>query len=105
MIVHVTPNGDLRFVTNPELQTLTALGPTTRQRASRIVPQNVFLRVLFRVLRSCVSDASGCAGWTRRWRCPWLADLRLSGGPILGPFPIRQQALAAEVDWLTEHGF
>ncbi|MGA2617888.1 MAG: hypothetical protein ABSF26_09770 [Thermoguttaceae bacterium] len=30
----------------------------------------------------------------------WIADLGLSGGPILGPFPKRSDALAAESEWL-----
>jgi hypothetical protein len=33
----------------------------------------------------------------------WHADLRLLLGPVLGPFPCRSQALAAEVAWLEEH--
>jgi hypothetical protein len=33
----------------------------------------------------------------------WLADLAPVGGPVLGPFDRRGQALAAEQDWLDEH--
>lgn len=33
----------------------------------------------------------------------WTADLALSGGPVLGPFGLRSEALAAEVAWLREH--
>ena len=33
----------------------------------------------------------------------WWADLEPSGGPILGPFPLRSAALDAEHDWLTRH--
>ncbi len=33
----------------------------------------------------------------------WFADLSPAGGPRLGPFPRRSQALAAEVVWLEEH--
>ena len=33
----------------------------------------------------------------------WWADLEPSGGPILGPFPLRSTALDAEHDWLTRH--
>lgn len=31
----------------------------------------------------------------------WTADLALIGGPQLGPFPTRGEALAAEIAWLT----
>lgn len=30
----------------------------------------------------------------------WYADMLLVGGPTLGPFPKRQQALGAEIKWL-----
>jgi hypothetical protein len=30
----------------------------------------------------------------------WSADLGPVGGPVLGPFPRRSEALAAEVAWL-----
>lgn len=30
----------------------------------------------------------------------WTADLGPVGGPVLGPFPLRAEALAAEVQWL-----
>ncbi|QDT15078.1 hypothetical protein [Alienimonas californiensis] len=33
----------------------------------------------------------------------WTADLSPSGGPVLGPYPLRSAALAAEADWLTRN--
>jgi hypothetical protein len=33
----------------------------------------------------------------------WLADLAPVGGPILGPFGQRSEALAAESEWLAIH--
>jgi hypothetical protein len=33
----------------------------------------------------------------------WLADLSPVGGPVLGPFDLRSQALEAEHAWLCEH--
>ncbi|MFH5804353.1 hypothetical protein [Alienimonas sp. DA493] len=33
----------------------------------------------------------------------WTADLSPSGGPVLGPFPLRSDALTAEADWLTRN--
>jgi hypothetical protein len=33
----------------------------------------------------------------------WHADLSPCGGPVLGPFDLRSQALEAERAWLEEH--
>lgn len=33
----------------------------------------------------------------------WQADLSPVGGPVLGPFALRSEALAAEVEWLRRH--
>ena len=33
----------------------------------------------------------------------WWADLGPVGGPTLGPFGRRSEALAAELDWLERH--
>jgi hypothetical protein len=33
----------------------------------------------------------------------WIADMGPSNGPILGPFPTREQALAEEVKWLEKN--
>ena len=33
----------------------------------------------------------------------WTADMKLSGGPILGPFTKRSDALKAEVEWLKDN--
>lgn len=33
----------------------------------------------------------------------WTADLAPCGGPVLGPFAVRSEALAAEVAWLKVH--
>lgn len=35
----------------------------------------------------------------------WQADLSPVDGPVLGPFALRSQALAAEVEWLQTHWF
>jgi len=33
----------------------------------------------------------------------WEADMGPSGGPVLGPFDLRQEAIDAELAWLNKH--
>jgi len=33
----------------------------------------------------------------------WTADLSPCGGPVLGPFAVRSEAIQAEIAWLVEH--
>jgi hypothetical protein len=55
---------------------LSVLGPLSIERASHVEP-----------------DAEG----------RWWADLSPAGGPTLGPFSRRSEALTAEVQWLETH--
>ncbi|MHB0956273.1 MAG: hypothetical protein ACYC0X_07830 [Pirellulaceae bacterium] len=67
--------GCVRFVYTDAID-LTSLGPPTIRRASSVEP-----------------DARG----------HWHADLSPVGGPVLGPFLWRCDALHAERCWLAEH--
>jgi len=71
----VDPRGVVRAVYAEDVD-LAALGRPTIARASHVEP-----------------DAEG----------RWTADLSLCGGPTLGPFARRGEALAAEVAWLETH--
>ena len=75
MQVVVTADGSVRFVYAETLD-LRSLGPTVIRRGSYVEP-----------------DAAGM----------WLVDLGPVGGPRLGPFATRSEALEAEVAWLQEH--
>lgn len=68
----ITPSGAISCI-YCELIDLTALGSPTISRASHVEP-----------------DQQG----------RWLADLSPVKGPILGPFAVRSEALAAEHAWL-----
>jgi hypothetical protein len=71
----IDPRGKVRCLYGEAID-LTALGTVSIQRASHVEP-----------------DQSG----------QWWADLALSNGPRLGPFPKRSEALQAESDWLHQH--
>lgn len=73
----IAPNGDLRFIYNDDAAALLTAGKATVTRVSHVEP---------------------CAGG-------WSADMAPVGGPVLGPFTLRGDALAAEVAWLrSERG-
>jgi hypothetical protein len=71
----IDPAGHVRAVYAEDIA-LDALGPLYITRASRVEP-------------------------TQDGR--WTADLSPVGGPVLGPFPRRSAALAAEAAWLGRH--
>ena len=71
----VAPDGSIVTLYDEDLD-LSALGILRVERAGRVEP-----------------DAEG----------RWTADLAPSGGPVLGPFARRSEALAAEVAWLLSH--
>ena len=68
----VSPDGTVRAIYAEDIQ-LTNLGSAVISRASHVEP-----------------DSQG----------RWLADLSPVGGPVLGPFDRRSEALAAELAWL-----
>jgi hypothetical protein len=71
----ISPAGVIRCLYSEELD-LKRLGRLTITRGSHVEP-----------------DESG----------QWSADLAPVGGPRLGPFPKRSQALEAEQEWLEQH--
>jgi hypothetical protein len=72
MTITIQPDGTARCLYD-ETISLDALGAATITRASHVEP-----------------DAQG----------QWTADMSPVAGPMLGPFPTRSMALAAEADWL-----
>lgn len=78
--MRVSPNGEITAIHNDHLVGLykDVRGTATIKRASHVEPR---------------PDGQ------------WEADMKPSGGPILGPFLTRQEALDAEVDWLKDKLF
>jgi hypothetical protein len=75
MMLIVAPSGSIRAIYSEDFDYL-ALGHPMIRRASHVEP-----------------DECGV----------WHADLGPVGGPVLGPFHHRSQALAAEISWLESH--
>jgi len=76
MEIVVAPAGGLARCVYAEAIDLTRLGEVEVRRASHVEP-----------------DGDG----------GWRADLSPVGGPSLGPFDLRSEALAAEGAWLAEY--
>jgi hypothetical protein len=71
----ITPDGNITGIYSEEIA-IHSLGTPTIERASDVEPD---------------------------WDGSWTADLRRSGGPVLGPFENRSMAIEAEVAWLEQH--
>jgi hypothetical protein len=78
MLIEVRPDGSLKMLYDDSLKSLMEQGKTEVKRASDVEPD-------------------GKGGWT--------ADLTRVGGPILGPFNLREEALDAEKNWLWDNKF
>lgn len=77
-VVYVDQNGTVRLIYADALAPLArSLGPIDVRRASHVEP-----------------DPAGL----------WVADMAPVGGPSLGPYETRAEALEAETQWLTDHG-
>jgi hypothetical protein len=75
--VIVEPNGMVRFIYDDDLASVMQdVGSLSVARASHVEP---------------TSDGR------------WSADMSPVGGPMLGPFDTRSEALTREVDWLNAH--
>ncbi len=77
-VINISPTGQISFVYDDALRGLMGAGKATIARASHVEP-----------------NADGM----------WEADLSPVGGPKLGPFTKRTQALRAERDWLHANHF
>lgn len=75
--IQVSPEGELSFIYDDLLVDLLEEGSSSVLRVSTVEP--------------------GEGGWR--------ADLAPVGGPVLGPFKLRSDALAAEVAWLKKNLF
>lgn len=74
--IFIAPDGEARFIYDDLLAGLISQDDGTTRRASHVEP---------------TADGKG-----------WTADLRPVGGPTLGPFSLRGEALQAERLWLED---
>lgn len=99
-------DGNVTMLANEETEGIAkALGTSIKRRASRILPCNMLLRLIFLVIRNLCADTSRIAQWTRGWKIRWYVDLSLSNGPIVYSFDDRKKAINFEIRWLENNSF
>jgi hypothetical protein len=74
LVISIASDGEIRFIHDDALAPLLELGESSVSRASHVEP---------------TPDGR-----------EWTADLSPVSGPVLGPFSLRADALAAERAWL-----
>lgn len=82
-VIDIAPDGTLAFVYDDELAVLAGEGSLRIRRVSHVEPQPY-----------------GPQPYGPGNHLRWIADLRPVGGPVLGPYLLRSEALAAEREWL-----
>lgn len=105
-VFRTTPNGELNVqaIVHPEFDAavLDVLGQVAAtQPGGRVLPAAWPRRVLFRLVRWLGQRGTHLRAWTRTWRGAWIVDLAPVGGPILGPYAHRSEALRVEAAHLT----
>jgi|TARA_Y100000310_G_scaffold98201_1_gene95899 hypothetical protein len=105
-IVIIERDGTMRAIVDDVGDLFDGARSVTVRRASHVVPVGRVRGIVYRAIRSVISDHGRMAGWTRCWSGPWLVDLSLVGGPsVLGVYATRRVALDAERAWLVEKGW
>jgi len=93
--VVIAPDGSYQFVYSDALAPLVQ-PHSVMQRASHVEPCGACRRCGCPLARPGFCECGGeyvTTGWT--------ADMAPVGGPLLGPFKLRADALAAEREWLS----
>lgn len=97
-VVDIRPDGTVRIIAGDlSYRLASAIGHGTPRRASHVEPAHWAKRMAFRLLRA--TESRRLRDWTRTWGGSWTA--KVIGGPYLGTFPSRQQAIDAEMEHLT----
>lgn len=106
MNIVIAPDGSVRMIASEDARFLIDQAEEVRKtRASHVLPLDPVLRILFRALRWGFGETGRASGWTRSWKILWYVDLSPSGGPTLGPFRDRAEAIMREVLWLEQNQF
>lgn len=118
----ISPGGEVRHVHSTEASKLTSQLGTPEQktvrRASHVEPTSELRPMACKWLADKADAKLICGGpryieydevkfkqdMLQAFPNSWWADLTPVDGPVFGPFDTNTEALAAELQWLDEHG-
>jgi hypothetical protein len=101
LIVNINDEGVISYVKSNDAPAFE--GEYSQRRASNVLPIHPLKFAPFIFLRWLFGDRGRVSEWTRAWKGPHI--VQIVGGPELGPFKSRQEALEYEVQWLLENRF
>jgi len=99
VMIKITENGRVVGISHfsEDLEGVTEVVSEKVRRGSFIYPKNIFLRMLFRLLK-CFGNRSKIVDWARRWKCDWI--VYVPGVGVLGVYRDREEAIRREVSFL-----
>jgi hypothetical protein len=103
--ITISQDGTISYLDLPMLSSLESAGLAVKRRASQVHPVGRVKRSAFYLLRGLFGERGRVSDWTRNWSGKWEVDLAISGGPKLGPFAVRAEAIRAEEQWLEDNKF
>lgn len=96
-------DGEARHIHDDAVTEMTAaIGDQTIRRASNVEPTDELSEAAFSAASRRLYPHRDTA-FMALPQGKWWADLLPVGGPVLGPFDKRQEALDAETEWLRAH--
>lgn len=93
--------GLVEFVATQEALELVDGSVETKRRVSHVEPVNCVLRLAFHAVRGFFGDEGLVGQWTREWKCIWRVRMLVGNREVFGAFPSRDDAIAAELEWLA----
>jgi hypothetical protein len=82
-ILSLRPDGTLETLGGDDFP-LSALGPATVERVSRLYPVNPAKRLIFKALRFTFGEKGRIADFTRSFKGPWEATILRTGERFIG---------------------
>ena len=103
IIISIEDGGRVRLIYSDELAGLLGEGAAVIRRASHVEPRQYCCHERHETPCPLPCDACPEECGSGHEVSMWTADMGPSGGPVLGPFALRAEALAAEYQWIERN--